>query len=85
MGVAGSVYFSMELAGDEAYYRAARALEKYPNNVLYQSEFKMTQPRHMLLTTGACAAAPCGLVLGSLCLGIASLLAGEKRRELARR
>ena len=75
LGIGGSVYFAVLLNADEAYYRAVRALAKYPNNVLFQTEVKMAEPRHMLLAFGTFAAAPGGVILGSLCLGIASLLA----------
>ena len=75
LGLAGSVYCAQGVRDDEPYYRAARALERYPGNVLYTTEFKMAEPRHMLLLAGAVAAAPVGLVLGSLCLALASVLA----------
>jgi hypothetical protein len=75
LGIAGSAFCWRGVGNDEAYYRALRGLEKYPNNVLYQTEFKMAEPRHMLLLGGAFGAAPTGLVLGSLSLGIAAILA----------
>lgn len=79
LGVAGSAYCSWGVLNDDVYYDAAKAFEKYPGNVLYQTEFKMAEPRHMLLTAGAFAAAPAGLILGSICLGISALLAREPR------
>ncbi len=78
LGILGSVVCWRGVADDEAYYKALRGLGKYPGNVLYQTEFKMAEPRHMLLLGGAFAAAPAGVVLGSLCLGIAAILV---RRE----
>jgi hypothetical protein len=75
LGLVGTVFCWRAASEDEAYFRAAKGLEKYPNNVLYQTEFKMAEPRHMLLLGGAAASAPTGVVLGSICLGIASLLA----------
>ena len=74
IGVAGSVWCSVGFVGDEAYYEAARAMEKYPGNVLYTTEFKMAEPRHMLLAAGAAASAPVGLILGSICIGIGVVL-----------
>jgi hypothetical protein len=74
-GVLGSAMCGRAVRADEAYYRALKGLEKYPNNVLYQTEFKMAEPRHMLLLAGAFGGAPAGLVLGSLSLGIAAILA----------
>lgn len=73
-GIAGSLVCARAAANDEAYFRALKGLEKYPANVLYQTEFKMAEPRHMILLAGAWASAPTGLVFGSLCLGLASLL-----------
>ena len=74
LGVCGSVWCTFGVISDEAYYDAARALEKYPGNVLYTTEFKMAEPHHMLLLAGAWASAPTGLILGSICLGISKLL-----------
>jgi hypothetical protein len=79
-GFAASLYLAVLWNADEAYYQAAKALAKYPNNVLYQSELKMAEPRHMLLAFGAVGAGPCGLVFGSLCLGIATVLERLSRR-----
>ncbi len=74
-GLAGSLYCWSGARADEEYYKAARALAKHPGNVLYTTEFKMAEPRHMLLLGGAFASAPLGLVLGSICLGLSALLA----------
>ena len=78
LGIAGSVLCWRGVASDEAYYRALKGVQKYPGNVLYQTEFKMAEPRHMLLLGGAFSSAPSGLVLGSICLGLASLLSRSR-------
>lgn len=75
LGAAGSALCLQALNADDAYYRAALALEKYPGNVLYTTEFKMAEPRHMLLLAGAAASGPLGLILGSICAGIGALAA----------
>ena len=75
LGVLGTLYCGYGVFTDEDYYRAARAMEKYPNNVLYTTELKMAEPRHMLLLTGAWASAPIGIILGSICIGISAILA----------
>ncbi len=74
LGIVGSVWCTMGVFADEDYYGAVKALEKYPNNVLYTTELKMAEPRHMLLTAGAFAFAPVGLILGSICIGIGAVL-----------
>ena len=74
LGIAGSIWCTFGVVGDDTYYDAAKALEKYPGNVLYTTEFKMAEPRHMLLLAGAWSSAPAGLILGSICLGIATAL-----------
>jgi len=74
LGVVGSIVCWRGVVGDEAYFRALKGLEKYPGNVLYQTEFKMAEPRHMLLLGGAYSSAATGIVLGSLCLGIGAVL-----------
>jgi len=82
LGVLGTLYCGWGVWTDEVYYRAALAMEKYPNNVLYTTELKMAEPRHMLLLTGTFASAPIGIILGSICMGIAAILrdlAGGRR------
>ena len=73
-GVAGSVFCWNSAVHDEAYFKALRALEKYPGNILYTTEFRISEPRHMLLVAGVYSSGLVGVVLGSLSLGIASLL-----------
>lgn len=80
LGLAGSVACWRAAASDEEYFRALKAMEKYPGNVLYTTEFKMVEPRHMLQLAGAGAFAPLGVVLGSLCLGTGSVLAALRKR-----
>lgn len=80
LGLAGSWTAWQGVVADEVYFKALKGLERYPGNVLYQTEFKMAEPRHMLLLGGAWAAAPAGAVLGSICLGVASVLAALRRR-----
>jgi hypothetical protein len=74
LGVVGTAWCTVGLLGDATYYDALKAIEKYPNNVLYTTELKMAEPRHMLLAAGAFASAPVGLILGSICLGISAVL-----------
>ena len=81
LGVAGTLWCTLGVVGDEVYYDAARAMEKYPGNVLYTTEFKMAEPRHMLLTAGAAASAPLGLILGSICIGIGAVLGRMDARQ----
>lgn len=73
-GLAGSVFCWQGALHDEAYFRALRALEKYPGNVLYTTEFRVAQPRHMLLVAGAYASGALGVVLGSLSVGLGVLI-----------
>jgi hypothetical protein len=42
--------------------------------VLYTTELKIAEPRHMLLIAGAFASAPIGFILGSICIGIGAVL-----------
>jgi hypothetical protein len=84
LGLSGSAWCVQAVSDDEAYYHAALALEKYPGNVLYTTEFKMAEPRHMLLMAGAAASAPLGLILGSICAGLGALVARVARMDLTR-
>ena len=78
-GIVGSAYLGYAAWTNDDYYAKVRALAKYPTNVLYQTEFKMAEPRQMLLIAGAFGAAPAGLVFGSLCLGLAGVIARDRR------
>jgi hypothetical protein len=75
LGFAGTILCWRGVTADDAYYRAVKGMEKYPNNVLYQTELKMAEPRHMLLLAGAYGGVAAGVVLGSICLGVGTLLA----------
>jgi hypothetical protein len=74
LGIAGSLWCGYQAFHNEAYYKAVKGSELYPNNVLYTTELKIAEPRHMLLLAGAAASAPVGLILGSICLGIATTI-----------
>lgn len=80
LGITASVYLGYAAWTNEDYYAKVRALEKYSTNVLYQTEFKMAEPRQMLLVAGAFSAAPLGIVFGSLCLGLAGVIGRERHR-----
>ncbi len=73
-GTAGSALCWRAARGDEAYYRALKGVEKYPGNVLYKTELKMAEPRHIALVAGAAGAAPTGLVVASVLLGLAKII-----------
>jgi len=79
LGVVGSVVCWQSAAADEAYFKALKGLEKYPGNVLFQTEFKMAEPRHMLLLAGAYGSGSAGIVLGSICLALGAVLARTAR------
>ena len=78
-GIGASAYLGYAAWTNEEYYAKMRALAKYPTNVLYVTEFKMAEPRQMLLVAGAFAAAPAGIVFGSLCLGLAGVIGRDRR------
>jgi hypothetical protein len=80
LGLAGTALCAYGLVNDEAYYDALKGLSKYPSNVLYQTELKMAEPRHLLLTAGAYGAVTSGIVLGSICISLGALLAREPTR-----
>ena len=78
-GIGASAYLGYAAWTNDDYYAKVRALEKYPTHVLYQTEFKMAEPRQMLLVAGAFGAAPAGIVFGSLCLGLAGVISRDRR------
>ena len=79
-GLAASIACWRGVYGDDAYYQALKGLSKYPNNVLYITDLKMAEPRHMLLLAGAYGLGTAGVVFGSVCLSLGSLLARSRTR-----
>ena len=43
LGLVGSAWCAVAVFGDTVYYDAAKAFEKYPGNVLYQTEFNQLE------------------------------------------
>ncbi len=78
LSICASGYLGYAAWTNEDYYAKVRALAKYPTHVLYLTEFKLAEPRQMLLVAGAYAAAPVGIVFGSLCLGLAVVIGRER-------
>ena len=81
LGIAGTVSCWRGVVGDETYYRALKGMEKYPGNVLFQTEFKMAEPRHMLLLAGAYGSVTAGLVFGSICLGLGAVISRSRSQS----
>ena len=81
LGITGSAYLGYAAWTNDDYYAKVRALEKYSTNVLYQTEFKMAEPRQMLLVAGAFSSAPLGIVFGTLCLGLSEVIRRDRQRS----
>ena len=64
---------------DDEYFRAVKGVEKYPGNMLYQTELRMAEPRHMLYLAGQYSSAPLGIIFGSQCFALGALLASARR------
>jgi len=78
-GFVASVVCWRGVNGDDAYYQALKGLSKYPNNVLYVTDLKLAEPRHMLLLAGTYGFGTTGLVLGSMCVALGSLAARSRK------
>jgi len=66
-GALVSVVSTRAAVGDEAYYRAARALERHPEHILYQAEYHAALARHVAYLVAAVVSG-LGAAVGSVTL-----------------
>jgi hypothetical protein len=72
--------FIREARGDEAYHRAKMMRERNAGNVLFESEFRVAEARHVFIIYSAVGCFLTALVGGSLLWGLGSLHAKIDRR-----
>jgi Mrp family chromosome partitioning ATPase len=59
---------------DETYYRAAFALERHADHILYQAEYQAALARHVAYIVTAVVSGVGGVVGSALLLGLAAVL-----------
>jgi hypothetical protein len=60
--------------GDEAYFRAALALERHPDHILFQAEYHAALARHLAYIVTAALSALTAVLGSAIMLGIAAVL-----------
>lgn len=84
LGVLTGAAFVKLVAGDEAFRRAALVRDRNPGNVLFESEFRLAEARHVFLIYSAVGCFLVAAIGGSLLCGLGSLhgkLDGKTGRE----
>ena len=60
--------------GDDAFFRAARALERHPDHILFQAEYHAALARHVAYIVTAVVAGLGAFVGSALLFGLAAVL-----------
>jgi hypothetical protein len=83
VGLIVCLFATRAALGDDAYYRAAFALERHADNVLFQAEYQFALSRHAALIAVA-AVSGVGAVVGSaLLLAMGSIMRLLERQRTA--
>lgn len=73
-GIGVSALATRAALGDEAYFRAAEALERHSDHILFQAEYHAAFARHVGYILGAVLSAVGGVVGSAMLLGLAAIL-----------
>ncbi len=80
-GLLGSAAATSAAFGDEAYYRAASALERHADHILFQAEYQAALARHAAYLVAAIVCGIAGVVGASVLFALATILARVDRLE----
>ncbi len=75
VGVGAGAYAATRAIGDTAFAEVAAQYERHPEHPLFQAEYYAAALRHYGLVAAAVGGILGGLVLGSLLLGVGTLVA----------
>ena len=78
LGVGAGMYAATRAAGDVGFAEIAAQYGRHPENWALQAEYYPAAVRHYGLVVGAVVSIVCGLVFGSLLLGVATILARQR-------
>jgi hypothetical protein len=73
-GLLGCVLATSAALGDEAYYRAAGALDRHRDHILFQAEYQAALARHAAYIVAAVVCAVGGVVGSTLLFALAAVL-----------
>jgi hypothetical protein len=80
-GVVLAVVSTRWALGDEVYFRAARALERHPDHILFQAEYHAAFARHVAYVVTAVLSTMTAILGSAVMLGLASILRQLERRR----
>lgn len=73
LGVLTGAAFVKRVAGDEAFQKSARARERNPGNVLFESEYRIAEAGHVFMIYSAVGCFLVAAIGGSLLWGLGAL------------
>ncbi len=81
-GLALSIVSTRWVLGDETYFRAAHALERHPDHILFQAEYQAALARHVGYVVLAALSGLTAVIGSAVLLGLASIIGRlDYRRE----
>ncbi len=80
-GVLVAAVATQAALGDEPYYRAAAALERHTDHILFQAEYQAALARHAAYLVAAVVCGVGGVVGASVLFALAAILARVRRLE----
>jgi hypothetical protein len=80
-GITVCVLATRAAVTDEAYFRAAEALERHSDHILFQAEYQAALARHVAYLVAAILSGLGGIVGGAVLFGLAAILARVRRLE----
>jgi hypothetical protein len=69
--------------GDEPFFRAARALERHPDHIIFQAEYQAALARHVAYIVTAVLSGLTGVIGSAVMFGLAAVLRRLPRGEIA--
>jgi hypothetical protein len=83
-GVATFGYAVLLTLGDEAFFRAGRALERHPDHVIFQVEYQAALARHVAYIVTAVVSALIAVAGSAVMFALASIVRRLDRADAAR-
>ena len=80
-GIFTSVMAAQAALNDDAYFRAAAALERHADHILFQAEYQAALARHTAYLVTAVVSAVAGVVGSAILLALAGVLSRLHRLE----
>jgi len=80
-GLGLAVVATRWVLGDDTYFRAAHALERHPDHILFQAEYQAALARHVGYAVLAALSGLTAVIGSAVLLGLASILSRLDHRS----